>query len=434
MKISLKPVLVLVLGILIITLLSTPGQDMAHAAPSFIVPDWTVPIPITSATYGATEPIIGTSPDGKTIMVVYNQGNLGGNPDPYYRYSVNNGETWEPAQSIRITSAKSVQVHMDYSANGIAHVVWAEDDGLAYTNEGTANGGSWGPSYQVLVTGSTSTIVTNPIIQATGDSRLDIVWTEKNASFEKSIYHTFSTDSGQTWTRNNLRVDDNASLFPAMAVDEQTNTVHVVWQEERLLFPALVPTRIIMYAQGDISSSSPTWKIVALTTEVVENDVREPEITINNNTVHVVFTEYISTNEQYIQHTSCTSQCDNKTNWTSLERISGQIGASNTIPNGVSTITSRGQCSIVYLHGTMPTYQESEIIAGVDNCSGWGSNWSNIRRDEVTNDTVQSVNPSIAVQNDWWLYLAYDQGESDGPHQVYLHKSIPGVFLPAVFK
>lgn len=444
MKISYKPFLVLILGLTVVTLIAS-NLDTANASATFVVPDWAVPIPITSVTdtygvYGATEPVIGIAPDGKTIMVVYNQGKLGGNPDPFYRRSVNNGETWELAKPIKETSAKSVQVSVDYSSNGIAHVVWAENGGLAYANEVIPNSDTnWGVSYKDIVVGSILTEVTNPIIQVTGDKRIDIVWTEKNASYEKSIYHAFSVNNGQNWTRDDLRVDANTSLFPAMIVDEQTNTIHVVWQEERLLFvtdpvPDFVPTRIIMYAKGAISTSAPTWDIIALTTETSVNDVREPEISFSNNTIHVVFTEYISPSEQYIQHTSCSNQCNNKINWTALERISGRIGASNTIPNGVSAITSRGQCAIVYLHGTIPTYQDNEIIAGVNNCSGWGDNWSNVYRDEVTYDTVQSVNPNVGVQNDWWLYLAYDQGISDGPHQVYLHKQVPGIYLPVAFR
>jgi hypothetical protein len=443
MNINHKPILALILGLTVVTLLIAPNPDTVKASTTFIVPDWTVPIPITSVTdtygvYGATEPVIGTASDGQTIMVVYNQGKLGGNPDPFYRRSVNNGETWEPAKPIKETSAKSLQVNIDYNASGIAHVVWAENGGLAYANEGFPDGGTWGPSYKDVVVGSVTTEVTNPIIQATGNNRLDIVWTEKNSSFEKSIYHAFSANNGQSWTRDNLRVDNNTSLFPAMVVDGQTNTIHVVWQEDRLLLdpgppPDYVPTSIIMYAKGAISASSPTWEIVALTTENSVNDVREPEITFSNNTVHVVFTEFISKDEQYIQHTACSNQCNNKANWTSPERISGKIGASNTIPNGVSAITSRGQCSIVYLHGTVSN-QANEIITGIDSCSGWGGSWLNIRRDDVTNNTIQSVNPDVSVQNNWWLYLAYDQGVSDGPHQIYLHKQIPGVYLPVTFK
>jgi hypothetical protein len=92
-------------------------------------------------------------------------------------------------------------------------------------------------------------------------------------------------------------------------------------------------------------------------------------------------------------------------------------------------LVQRGPCSIGYFHGTADGLVDNEIIWGVNSCQGW----SQSARDQVTSSNFRSINPSIAEQNNAWLYLVYEQGVST--HQIYLHRNIfSDIYLPVVFK
>lgn len=413
--------------------------ETAVASPD-IDPNWLTPVAITDISNspdGANQPVVSGSPDGKTVMVVYNRrmSATDGDNDPYYRRSLNNGLTWLAPAAIRTTPAKeSRQVHLDYTANGIAHVTWQEDKGLVYTNEGSKNAGSWNGAYKVLVApiSSPSPGVSSPYIVASGSNRIDIVWAEGNSSFpDPNIYHIRSKDGGVTFSVAKKVVLNSgwASQFPSMAVEDQTGIVHLVWQEPHIF--ATPEKGSIVYSRGTESGGTMSW-----TTPVkisVVDDAREPDITLANNTLQVVYTDFRGENEQYIRHTQCSSTCTSIGGWqATTNAISGQIsGANGADPlNLVSDVARWGNCTVAYFHGTVIGPNDNEIIWGVDSCSGW----SQSPRDQVTTNNMRSINPNLDVQNNWWFYLVYERGTGTAARQVYLQRTKPNVLLPVVFK
>ncbi|MEJ2749496.1 MAG: hypothetical protein P8183_16570, partial [Anaerolineae bacterium] len=152
--------------------------------------------------------------------------------------------------------------------------------------------------------------------------------------------------------------------------------------------------------------------------------------------VHLVWQEpydFFAPEKGSIVYSRGTEQANGKMYWTpTTNPISGQIaGANGTDPlNLVSDIVQWGNCAVTYFHGTLVGGIDNEIVWGVDSCSGW----SESLRDQVTTDSVRSINPNLNVQNNWWLYLAYEQGTGTSARQIYLQRTKPDLYLPVVFK
>ncbi len=404
-------------------------------------PVWTQPITLTTSAdspNGASFPTVQASPDGNTVMVVFNwrRSSPVGTTDPYYRRSSNHGEAWSPLKPIFQSSVASKQVHFDYAADGVAHVVWQENTGLDYAHETSVDPDTWSTPVQLVAPGANPG-VTNPYIVASGSSRLDVAWAEGSGSAEPSIYHARSKDGGSTWPaslRGAVQVTGWRSEFPAMTVDNNTGIIHVVWQENDDIFQPNYGT--IMYAQGTESGGFITWSTPAQIS--TPDDAREPSIILVGDALQVVYTEVTHGVDidpdatQFVQHVTCASNCASPSNWmTTSAPISGtKLGANGVEPlNVVTALTHRGNCALSYFHGIDADLGSNEMILGVNSCSGWAAS----ARERMTPPEVQSINPSLDVQNNWWLYLAYEK-DTNGQHQIYLHRDRPHIYLPVVFR
>lgn len=432
---------VLLLALVMISFGLLEGGETAVASPD-INPNWEPLVTITNSTnspFGATVPVVSSSPDGKTVMIVYNRrmSTTDGDNDPYYTRSSDYGATWSAPAVIRTSAAtESRQVHLDYAANGIAHVTWQENKGLVYANEGSKDAGSWAGSYKVIVPPITSGSpgVSSPFIMTSSNNRVDIIWAEGNSTNpvpDPNIYHIRSKDGGSTFSvaKKAVLISGWASQFPSMVVEDQTGIIHLVWQEPYNFF---APDKgSIVYSRGTESGGSMSWTTPIKITSI--DDAREPDITLVGSTLHVVYTDYRSGgDEQYVRHTQCSANCISSSNWqATTNAISGQIAGANGVDplNLVSDVVQWGSCAVTYFHGTSIGLIDNEIIWGVDSCSGW----SESPRDQITTDSVRSINPNLDVHNNWWFYLVYEQG-TETVRQIYLQRTKPNLLLPVVFK
>ncbi len=401
--------------------------------------EWKTPITITNMTNapnGASGAVVKASPDGETVMVAFNWERDDTANDPYYRRSLDRGETWSPVTPIVSSTVQARAVHLDYGSTGIAHAVWisgTENAGLIYSRESSPNSDTWTAPIALVAAGKDPG-VTNPYIVASNNNRVDIVWAEGDSTLpdpDPNIYHARSNDGGSSWPvglQGIITSTNFLSQFPAMVV-EPDGTIHVVYQnDDNLIFDPPPPrfAGTIYYVQGNETAGSIQWSSPVPISTV--DDAREPEITIINGVLHVVYTDFVDTDTEYLYHTKCKSQCTTENGWHSSGQVSGQlVGANGVEPlNIVSSLVHRGNCAIAYFHGI--AQGSDEQIMGTNSCSGWDAG----PRDYVTQADVQSINPSLAVQNDWWLYLTYEQNIG-GVHQIYFHRAAPDIMLPAIF-
>jgi hypothetical protein len=394
-------------------------------------PNWSPEILIsTNSPNGAIQPAIKAAPDGHTVTIVYSAVLSGGDHDVYYSQSSDYGQpaTWSSPQPIHNSAggADSLQVRFAYDASNVAHAVWREGNALFYKR-----GNNWGNNNTGAQTLSNPTEVpgaSNPDIVASGSATLDVIWSEGALPNEPNpnIYHKRSINGGAIWSaKKHIYEGPPTSEFPSLVI-AQSGQLHAVWQEN------LITGAVIYYSQGTPSGANVTWSLqpIAISNRSGATSARQPQITARGNTLHVSYTDYISQDQQAVHHLQCSSQCVNINQWIPTNNpVSGPfVGANPSNPfNVVSTITSFRGCTLVYFHGTVSDLpKDKEIIWGVNSCDGWSASV----RDQVTATQVRAINPSIVTQNDWWLYLTYEQAETI--RQVYFVRSKPDVYLPTI--
>ena len=411
--------------------------DDTEATSSGYTPNWDAFDEITTigiAPFGAAQPVVAAAPNGSTVMIAYDRKrSSGGNSDPYYRVSTNNGETWGGQQFIHASGVNSASVAIDYDSGSQAHAVWVEnDDQISYARQA---GSGW--TSQKKVNQYTPLLVASPQLFATGSSTIDLIWVQNNLLGSdpnpgiSDIYHARSINDGSSWTgKGSIFATARDASNPALFV--QGNTIHVVWAEQHA---TIAQRKNIFYSVS--TNGGTTWSS-GIDIDGESSDGRSPSITITGDILHVAFTEITdgtNPNQQFVHHVSCslTTTCSNANNWSSDGGISGQVlGANNSAPYSVlSGATSFQNCTLIYFHGTIDgETTESEQLFGTSSCNG--SIWGN--RETLTANDVQTLRPNLDTQNNWWVYLTFEQVDGSGKSQIWLLRNQPALYLPVILK
>ena len=388
-------------------------------------PQWQNVITISSGDNGARLPSVAGSPIDKSVIVAYvsQRSSNSGDTDPYYRVSSNNGTSFpsNPAAINTNAATETIDVAITYDASGNAHALWIEETSsnnreLHYTQED-----NWPSSSSIRSSVANPGVIFTPRIVTSGANTIDIAWAE-GSSIITDIYHARSTNGGSSWTISGVVVDTaDLSQSPNLAVSAN-GTIHIVWSEG--LFGAKVN-----YVQGTVSGSSVTWSpAIQISNQSGATHALEPSIFVNGTVVQVAYTDRLSSSSQFVHYLRCAGSCTNINNWISSSNpISGQaVGANVGDPFDVtSTLVQVGNCSFIYFHGVRTG--NNEQILGVNSCD----RWSSTARDQVTASNIRALNPDLAVQNNWWLYLVY---ENKSNARIEFIRNQPAIYLPLVVK
>jgi len=169
------------------------------------------------------------------------------NPDLYFNYSTNNGETWQPSD-MRIDAAGSPgsrlkNVKLSCDNNGNIYAVWMDNrNGSsatydAYFNYYRKGEATWQPSDIIISSyppGSYSVGI--PEISCDEKGHVYVVWWDDRHG-DSDIYFTRLSDHGETWQASNIRLNTNAqghsaSKFPQISSNEN-GAVYVTWEDQR---------------------------------------------------------------------------------------------------------------------------------------------------------------------------------------------------------
>lgn len=389
----------------------------------------------TNAPFGATLPFVKAAPNGQDVIVVYNRqmsGNITDN-NPYYRVSSNNGKSWSAAAPIFTSAANSIQVHVDYSSNNVAHAVWIEDDNQVYY----ARQNQWPTGIKRLSADPNTNFdlvsVDFPRIVASGNSRLDVVWVQDDAGFV-NIYHAYSTNNGNSWSQGKLILSgSNGTILdsrtPDLFVDD--GMLYVVWAEQRAPASTNFDIKYVQSSNGGDAWSNP----ITISNVAADNSAERPQIIVDSGVRQVVYTDRQGgqLGQQFIRYTSCRNGCINSiSNWKSAGSISGQkVGANNATPFvAVSTFANLGNCQLVAFHGTVDGLPDNnETIHSVSNCGG--QSWSD--RTALTSSNIRSLRPHMDTQRNWWAFLVFEQ-VIDGKSYIRFMRNEPRIFMPVIRK
>lgn len=404
---------------------------------------WDPRLEISVGTTNAIRPALAAAPNGKTVLVTYTDDNQN---NPYYSFSTNNGKagSWTFHRSIYPTSTTpSSQTAVTFDKNNKAHVVWIENTGLAYANSSNLSTGFSTPKLFTDPLVDPGSDVLNPQV-ITFNNHVHIIGIAK--AVEPYVFHVHSADGGATWkaaqyVTNFLPKVDR----PDVAVDTAGN-LHVVYNGQKYLPPATLLDSV-SYALGSFNGSVVSWTLtnhIDITTKMpatTDYNVIEPSIVYTNGRLEVSVTQqYKPANpnlrheaRQFVYHIHCNGSCLTAANW-NAQQVSGQVLYIDNEPyNLTSDIGKLGNCSFTVFDGKISTTQnDREQIFSSSSCNGWGSG-----RSEMTiNDESRSIQPAIATQNNWWMYVVYEEFESStvNNHKIYFMRNIPGVYLPMIRK
>ncbi len=423
------------------TAVAEPDAPLAPSA----APNWNN-LGVISQSSGITSaitPAIAASSTGSKVIVVYNgviNNNLD-NQDVFYTTSTNYGATWPTKARIHQSigdQLNSTFVDVTISPNNKGHAVWIEKlnsiPRLAYKYED-----NWGNNTTNLVIISSVPSLTDtlsePKIVAKSNNRLDVVWAEGTAATDINIFHAYSTNGGSSFTgKTAVAQTIPSSRSPSIAIDAAGN-YHLVWEE------LTNPSRIL-YSRGVPSGNSVIWSVPPINISVRSipgntTAARQPKIYADGNVLHVTYANFINKQQQFVHHLQCNSGCTNAANWVSVGNpISGQVlSAKASDPfDLISTIGQIGRCTYVYFHGIQgdsSNENNRERIWGTNSCGNWAASV----RDHVTTADVRSINPAMVSANNWWLFMAYEQVNTNASlREIYFVRNQPAIYLPTILK
>ena len=389
-------------------------------------PTWEDTIVISTGDNGARLPSVAAAPNGKDVIVAYvsQRSANNENTDPYYHDSFNNGATFpgNPAPINTNASTETIDVAIAFDANNKAHALWIEQTTTDNRQLRYAQEDNWPNTSSLRSSVTNPGVIFTPRIVASGTNTLNIVWAENSSGIITDIYHARSTNGGSTWPISGVIIDNtDLSQFPDLAVGNN-GIIHVVWSE------GLVTSKVY-YVQGTVSGNSVNWSAeIPISDRSSATNALEPSIFVNGSVVQVSYTDRLSGDSQFVHYLRCASSCTNINNWISSNNpVSGQaVGANVGDPFDVSsTLVQAGGCSYIYFHGVRTG--SNEQILGVDSCGRWASS----ARDVVTPSNFRALNPDLAVQNNWWIYLVYEDKSNE---EIQFQRNLPAIYLPLVVK
>jgi hypothetical protein len=157
--------------------------------------------------------------------------NTPGNPEIYYKKSLDWGATWTANKRLTFTSGNSWSSAIAVDASGKLHAVWQDDTSgnhEIYYKKSTDGGATWTANKRLTFTSGDSVV---PAIGVDSSGYLHVVWQDDTAG-NCEIYYTKSIDKGATWTvGKRLTWNSGGSEVPAIALDA-SGYLHVVWQDD----------------------------------------------------------------------------------------------------------------------------------------------------------------------------------------------------------
>lgn len=445
---------ILVFGLIGLVWTASQTTNPALADTKEITNNWVTAEDVSVGASYAIRPSVAAAPNGKTVIVTYS-GKSGGDTkdNTYYSFSNNNGKSgsWtknSPLYPQPDSTEESSQTNVIFDQNNKAHVVWIEGLGIAYANSTSGNLGN--PFTNVWIAPNPPASdpgASNPRVVTYGN-HVHIIWAEGDTSsgtpqkINPNIYHIHSSNGGATWGAvNAITFNTVKSESPAVAVDDAGN-LHVVYQQQTIM-----PTHNnIKYAKGTFNGSAITWSTEANQVDITSKipvgafSMVEPSIIYSNGRLDVSVTQkYDSPNpnddsesQQYVYHIYCKSACTNANNWYPQRASNTPLYISITPQNLASSIIRVNGCTnIIYDGKVSPGEQnDSEQVFENSSCSGWG-----IPNELTDNDESRSIQPAAASQNNWWIYVVYEEFTEQGDaEKIYFIRNIPGVYLPVIIR
>jgi hypothetical protein len=194
---------------------------------------WSAPKSIQSS---PDKPWIGASPTMSGVAVASWLGGSAG-----VRATQDGGMTWGPVHPLEFLNHGTT---ISVGSSGVVHVAFSPNGGIIRYARSKTLGDSWESTRTIVAdTGNIhdcAGVRQHPVVGGGSDTTghyAVVAWTGSigGSSSVEDVYVTYSSDSGDTWTKP-IKVNDNATgacaIQPWATVDDH-GRVHVVWTDTR---------------------------------------------------------------------------------------------------------------------------------------------------------------------------------------------------------
>jgi len=208
----------------------TGSPDIWYRTSSDNGTSWSADIQLTTDPNIDYDPDIIQTADGK-IWVVW-ESYRSGNPDIWYKTSIDNGTTWSADTQLTTDSSSDYDPEIIQTENGNIQVVWhsyRSGNSDIWCKTSSNNGTTW--SSDTLLFGSNDPEY-HPSITQTPDGTLFVTWYSSHSANE-DIWIIRSSDSGITWTESERFTHFvGYDRYPAIT-SLPDNSVGIVWYSDR---------------------------------------------------------------------------------------------------------------------------------------------------------------------------------------------------------
>lgn len=389
------------------------------------------PVTLSNSSYTTTNPSIFIH--NNTVDVMWEQGTATiGNKDLFFTESADNGRVWSNPIAFYTSVKNSLRPDMALDMSGNVQVIWDEWTGsIRLTHHKPLKSGT-----AVTIEPSVNASASAHDIVVSSNNRIHVVFPGNKPGVEKTPFFPYyaSRDvSGTTWltaTAVYTASIGTGSQYPSVTIDSQDN-LHLVWQEQE----AAADGRIF-YAKGLNNSGVITWQTaVPIVTDPAITNAARPAIAIDeNDTLHLVWENYISIGEQYLYYahsTGGTAVQPGATTWSSPQPIvNGKVKANNSLPTYVSPKISlfNNTVYVLWIDSTQDIGgQEDVFLAYSDDLGVTWSSPVNVSRSA----NIQSLSPKMDVDTAGTIHIVW-QEKAGGRYMVQYTQSAYGIFLPMV--
>lgn len=159
--------------------------------------------------------------------------------DLFFSMSKDSGRTWSPDVRVNDDDHRHVDdPRVAVSKDGVIYVVWKA--GSIYFAKSTDTGQTWtSPNIKVNSDSLAMVEYSQPCISVDNEGRISVIWRARSGpeeDYKTHIYFAMSIDSGNTWTAPEMRVDDSLCIWgirPSLDVGP-SGKVYVAWNGSRI--------------------------------------------------------------------------------------------------------------------------------------------------------------------------------------------------------
>jgi hypothetical protein len=183
---------------------------------------WTTPLRISSVGRFAHFPHLAVDTTGH-IWAVWSAENPAGNDVVFYRYSTDNGASWQPGSDGVIDDQNAKVPWITADKSGGVHVVWWRKVGGVWYARWT--GSDW--AKEGIPSGGFNA---NPSVTVDPSNNLHVAWRRQRDFAQWDIYYATRPVSGGSWSIAKLYEGGNIDKTIPIYADE-TGTLYVAWYD-----------------------------------------------------------------------------------------------------------------------------------------------------------------------------------------------------------